>query len=104
MIFNSLSFILICLVPCVSLTALVDRILKHGRISVENANSFAFFGAFYLWNGVYFIRIILVLIAANYIGGLLIQASKKFIVPGIIGNILILIHFKYLRSEYINQM
>ena len=76
MIFNSLSFVLICLIPCVLLTVLADKFIKYGRISIENVILLAFSMLFYLWSGVYFIKFLFSIIVFNYAAGWLLQLSR----------------------------
>lgn len=96
MIFNSLTFLLFVLPGTAALYALAEVLMKRrkGRIVIQNIvlilSSLAFFG----WTNFDHIKVLLAIIVLNYIIG--IAKKRKFLVAGIILNVVILVYYKYM--------
>ena len=98
MIFNSLSFILICLLPCTAAILLLEKFGGAVRIKAENVVLLLFSMLFYAWGGLRFLALLAALIAVNYVFGLLAEKNRGFAVPGVAANALLLLFFKYFNA------
>lgn len=98
MIFNSLSFILICLLPCILIVLVMERFGGAMRIKAENAVILLFSVLFYAWSGLRFLALLLCLIAVNYVIGLLSLRNRYFALAGTAVNVAILCFFKYFNA------
>lgn len=96
MIFNSLTFILICLIPSTLCILCIEKIAEgKNRIKLQNAVLLLFSLLFFAWSGTQHIKVLLFLIFANYIFGCLKNKTKGALLAGVAVNLAVLIYFKY---------
>ncbi len=98
MVFDSFSFIYICLLPAILLVAILHNIGGKRKILLENIVLLVFSLVFYYWNGSQYFKILLYLILINYLVGLFGGTRKKFrwvLVIGVIFDAGLLVYYKY---------
>lgn len=96
MIFNSLTFILICFIPSTLCILCIEKIAEgKNRIKLQNAVLLLFSLLFFAWSGTQHIKVLLFLIFANYIFGCLKNKTKGALLAGVAVNLAVLIYFKY---------
>ena len=96
MIFNSLTFILICFIPSTLCTLFIEKFGKgKNRIKLQNAVLLFFSLLFFAWSGTQHIKVLLFLIFANYIFGCLKNKAKPALLIGVAVNLAVLVYFKY---------
>lgn len=76
MIFNSLTFIFICFVPSILLLLIIEKIGGKYRIKIENMILLLFSLLFYSWNGTQYLKVLFLLVIANYILGVFVKKRK----------------------------
>lgn len=96
MIFDSFSFIFICFIPSVLAVLVIDKVGRKYRIRLENLILLLFSLLFLAWSGTVYLKSLIFLIVFNYVIGMLKDKSKVMLVLGIIGDVGILIYYKYL--------
>lgn len=96
MIFNSFSFIFICLIPAVLSVVVLEKIGGKYRIRLQNLVLLCFSILFFAWSGTVYLKALLLLIVLNYVVGMLKDKIKGILIMGIIADIGILIYYKYL--------
>ena len=97
MIFNSFSFIFICLIPAILFVLVIDKIGGKYRIRLENMILLCFSVLFFAWSGTVYLKTLLLLIVLNYSVGMLKDKIKWILIVGIIADVGILIYYKYLK-------
>ena len=97
MIFNSFSFIFICLIPAILFVLVIDKIGGKYRIRLENMILLCFSVLFFAWSGTVYLKTLLLLIVLNYSVGMLKDKIKGILIVGIIADVGILIYYKYLK-------
>lgn len=100
MIFNSFTFIFICLIPSIILVILAEIWGGRHRIFLQNCVLTAFSVLFFAWSGTKHLKALAFLIFGNYIIGLCAAKYKKILISGIIFNLFILFYFKYLNLVF----
>lgn len=95
MIFNSLSFIFMCFIPCILLVLLVEKLFLNYRIETQNIILVVFSLGFFAWSGLQHVVVLLGLILGNYVIGRIKKYNKKLLLLGVIFNIGVLVYFKY---------
>ncbi len=103
MVFDSFSFIYICLVPALFLVLVIHKIGRKHKILLENMVLLFFSGLFYYWNGSQYLLILSLLILTNYVLGLIGGTGKRFrflLICGVIANFGILVYYKYFAKIY----
>lgn len=96
MIFNSFTFIFVCLVPSIFFVLLAEKFGGRHRILIQNTVLLLFSFLFFAWSGTQHVKVLAALILVNYGAGLLSAKSKKFLLAGVFLNLGILFYFKYL--------
>lgn len=96
MIFDSFSFIFICFIPSVLAVLVIDKVGRKYRIRLENLILLLFSLLFFAWSGTVYLKSLIFLIVFNYVIGMLKDKSKVMLILGIIGDVGILIYYKYL--------
>lgn len=96
MIFNSLTFIFICFVPSILLLLIIEKIGGKYRIKIENMILLLFSLLFYSWSGTQYLKVLFLLVIANYILGVLVKKRKIILWVGIGFNLIVLFYYKYL--------
>lgn len=96
MIFNSLTFIFICLIPSILLVLLIEKWGGKHRIFLQNTVLSLFSLLFFAWSGTQHLKILAFLILMNYTAGILSKKNRNFLLAGIGLNLFVLFYFKYL--------
>ena len=81
MIFNSFSFICICLIPSIVAVLIVDKMGGQYKIRVENLILLLFSLLFFAWSGLSYLKILLLLIVLNYMAGMLKEKIRGISSP-----------------------
>ena len=97
MIFNSLTFIFLCFIPCILCVLLIEKIGGGLRVRIQNVILVLFSLLFYAWSGTQYIKILFSLILLNYVLGFFIKKSRAILALGILLNLGILFYYKYLN-------
>lgn len=103
MVFDSFSFIYICLVPAILLVLGLHKIGGKHKILLENIVLLMFSILFYYWSGGQYLTVLAVLIFVNYVVGLIGGSNKKLrwvLIMGVFFNIGLLIYYKYFERIY----
>lgn len=107
MIFNSLTFIYLCMLPCILIVIVVEAFLKKSkvRIPIQNVVLTVFSILFYVWGSVEQLKILCGLIVINYVVGRFYK-HKVILLLGIAFNIGVLIYYKYINLiiEMLNEV
>ena len=69
MIFNSLTFIFLCLIPCIICVLFIEKIGGRLRVRIQNVILVLFSLLFYAWSGTQYIKILAFFILLNYKSG-----------------------------------
>ena len=103
MVFNSLTFIYLSLLPCLALVLLTELAFKKSeggrgkKTYLQNIILLVFSFSFFAWSSFQYLKLIFAIIVVNYFLGL---ASKKipkiYLALGVILNILVLVRYKYM--------
>lgn len=96
MVFNSLTFIVICLFPSVILYLIVEKTMVKYRIQLENLILLMFSMLFYAWSNFDHLKVLILLILINYMIGLLSKRWRMVLLLGVLFNVSVLIYYKYL--------
>lgn len=107
MIFNSLTFLYLCMLPCILIVIVVEAFLKKSkvRIPIQNVVLTVFSILFYVWGSVEQLKILCGLIVINYVVGRFYR-HKVILLLGIAFNIGVLIYYKYINLiiEMLNEV
>lgn len=96
MIFNSFSFIFICLIPSVMSVLILEKVGGRYRIRLENLVLLLFSLLFFAWSGTNYLKVLFLLIVLNYLAGMLKDKLRGILILGIIADVSILVYYKYL--------
>lgn len=97
MIFNSLTFIFLCFIPCILCLLITEKAAGRFRIRIQNGILLLFSLLFFGWSGIQYVQILLLLILLNYILGLLGKKFKAVLIVGVLLNLGVLFYYKYLN-------
>ena len=97
MIFNSLTFIFLCFIPCIICVLFIEKIGGRLRVRIQNVILVLFSLFFYAWSGTQYMKILVSLILLNYVLGFFIKKSRAVLALGILLNLVILFYYKYLN-------
>lgn len=103
MVFDSFSFIYICLVPAILLVLGLHKIGGKHKILLENIVLLLFSFLFYYWSGSQYLGVLAVLIFVNYAVGLIGGINRKFrwvLLVGVFFNVGLLVYYKYFEKIY----
>lgn len=103
MIFDSFSFIYICLVPALVLVLGLHKIGGDHKILLENIVLLLFSFLFYYWTGGRYLLLLWFLILVNYALGLVSGIGEKFrwvLIAGVAFDVGILVYYKYFERIY----
>ena len=96
MIFNSLTFIFVCFLPCILLILLLEKVGGGFRIRLQNTVLLLFSLLFFAWSGTEHLKVLILLIVMNYVFGWFKERARFMLLFGVGLNLAILIYFKYM--------
>lgn len=96
MIFNSLTFIFVCFLPCILLILLLEKVGGGFRIRLQNTALLLFSLLFFAWSGTEHLKVLILLIVMNYVFGWFKERARFMLLFGVGFNLAILIYFKYM--------
>lgn len=97
MIFNSLTFIFLCFIPCILCILAAEKAGGRFRIRIQNVILLLFSLLFFAWSGTQYIKALIFLIVLNYVLGLLGKRSRALLIIGVVLNLGVLFYYKYLN-------
>ena len=97
MIFNSLTFIFLCFIPCILCILVAEKAGGRFRIRIQNVILLLFSLLFFAWSGTQYIKALIFLIVLNYVLGLLGKRSRALLIIGVVLNLGVLFYYKYLN-------
>lgn len=103
MVFDSFTFIYICLLPALLLVLGIHKIGGKYKIPLENIVLLMFSVLFYYWGGGRYLALLWILILVNYGIGLLSGIKDRFrwfLMAGVIFDVGILVYYKYFEKIY----
>ncbi|OUN25154.1 hypothetical protein [Blautia sp. An81] len=86
MIFNSLTFIFLCFIPCILCILAAEKAGGRFRIRIQNVILLLFSLLFFAWSGTQYIKVLVFLIVLNYVLGLLGKRSRVLLIIGVVLN------------------
>ena len=95
MIFNSLTFIFVCFVPCILLVLITEKAGGRFRIRIQNMILLLFSLLFFAWSGTEHLKVLLLLIIMNYVFGWFKEKARFMLVIGVVLDLAVLIYYKY---------
>ena len=82
MIFNSLTFIFVCFLPCILLILLLEKVGGGFRIRLQNTVLLLFSLLFFAWSGTEHLKVLILLIVMNYVFGWFKERKGRSSPPG----------------------
>ena len=96
MIFNSLTFVFVCFIPCILLLLLLEKAGGRFRIRLQNTVLLLFSVLFFAWSGTEHLKVLLLLIVMNYVLGWFKERARFMLLIGVVLDLGVLVYFKYM--------
>ena len=96
MIFNSLTFVFVCFIPCILLLLPLEKAGGRFRIRLQNTVLLLFSVLFFAWSGTEHLKVLLLLIVMNYVLGWFKERARFMLLIGVVLDLGVLVYFKYM--------